>query len=538
MDATMKKLLALLESDRPVEVRGAAALVLGEVAEKDAAVGKALAESLQDEAAAVRLRAIAAVSKLKIEGALSRLLERIKVGGEEADAAAHAAARLGARGTRGLQELMPKVAPGLRRYIAAALAAGGTASSETAALAVLQNGEPGVIDSALRTLVDQVPTLTSAHKTAWTNHLLEILDDSKSPLPPHAEIAVVRLLVALGDPRAEEALWGRVLSPHPHAVRAAALQALAQWVKSPSKEQLKKVFACAADPDFRVVAPALYFLKSQTPNPKALGDWLSLLQARDVAARVLALEKLADVDTAAVADAVAEQLGHPDRNLREKALALLTRHAHGRTALTRALLDAEQADQAWALARGQAPFLKAGPSDWRDKVFARACEYVEADDRRADPLLFLLRETDAHDLRDRLEQRAEHWRKKKDYAAAQHYLRLLTRDPACAFPVRLALAACTLKLSSKELTAEDRNADPALHQFASLLQHHGPDLFGGLEKLKWLDPEDLFYVGFHFAEHEGGEKKFAGEVLRLVVQRAPKSKTAQAAKRKLKSAGL
>lgn len=538
MDATAKKLLGLLAREQAGDVRAAAALVLGEVGEKDVALAEGLGKALQDKDSSVRMEAIKAVAKLRIESALPHLLERIKVGGEEAAAAANAAAHLGARGTRGLQELMPKVAPGLRRYIAAALGAGGTTSSETAALAVLRDTDPGVIEAAVRSLIDQVPTLAAGHRKAWTDHLLELLGDAEKRLTPVSESAMVRLLVALKDPRAENALWKRLDRGHPNTVRAAALQALGLWVEKPGKDQLKKLFACAAETDFRVAAPALMILKNQPVNPKALTDWLGLLQAKDSAARLLALEKLADRDTEAIAIAFLQQLDHADRNLREKALARLVEMKAGQAALTEATLEAETADKAWALARAQTPYLKEAPKAWREKVFTRACMFVEQEDRRADPLLYMLRETDGADLRDRLEQRAQHWRKKKDYKSALVYLRLLARDPACAFATRMELAGCHLKLSAKEMAADARAADLALQQFASLLQHHGPDLFTALEKTKWLDPEALYYLGFHFAEHEGAEKKFAAEVLKLVVQRSAKSKTGQAAKRKLKTTGL
>ena len=127
---------------------------------------------------------------------------------------------------------------------------------------------------------------------------------------------------------------------------------------------------------------------------KARPEWLPLLSAPDVASRQLGIEKIGDRDTEEVAEALLLQIKHPDRALRETALARLTKLEHGRKALTAALLEAETPDQAWTLARTQAPFAADYPPEWRMEVFAKACSYIEADDRRAEPLLFLLRETD------------------------------------------------------------------------------------------------------------------------------------------------
>lgn len=538
MSDTTKKILRLLHPDQPLDVRCAAALVLGEIGSKDAELTRALCDALNDIEARLRLQIIKAVGKLRIEAALPDLLERIKEGGEEAEQAAQAAAKLGAKGTRALQELMPRVAPGLRRYIASALAAAGTASAETAAVAVLLDRDPGVVEAAGRSLLAQVPALTPAHRKALADRLLVLMKNKKEPLSTSSESAMLRLLAALDDPRVEEVLWERIGPPHSLEVRAAALQALGKWAESPSKDQLKRLFVCATDSDFRLAAPALVLLKNLPVGERTVLEWLTLLQAPDVAVRKLALDKIGDRDTAEVAGALLQQLDHPDRSLRDGALARLARLKQGQRALTTALLEADSTDRAWVLARAQAPFARAYPMEWREKVFAQACDYLESNDRRADALLFLLREADPAELRQRLEERAIHWRKKKAYETALLYLRLLIRDPSSGFPIRLELACCGLKVSSHDLAPEARASDPCLQQFATLYQGYEAELATEMEKLKWLEPEDLYYLGFHFAEQLGHQRQFGGRVLRLLLKRSPRSKLAQAAKRKLRGAGL
>src|SRR5262249_20335988 len=144
----------------------------------------------------------------------------------------------------------------------------------------------------------------------------------------------------------------------------------------------------------------------------------------------------------------------------------------------------------------------------------------------------------AHGLRDRLEERALALRKKKQYDRALVYLRLLTRDPACGAGTRLEAAVCALKVSGRDLSAEARAADPCLQQFARLIDNHEAETLEFVTKAKWLEPEELFYLGFHFAEKERAEKKFGGEMLRLMVKRSPKSKLAKDAKSKLRGEGL
>src|SRR2546429_7503093 len=126
MPVATANLVRLLKTDQPADVRRSAVVVLTELDLRDNAVSTAVREALDDPDPAVRLQAIQAVGKLKLDAALPQLLDRIRGGGPEAELSAEATVRLGAKGTKALQALMPQVAPGLRRYIAAALAGGGS----------------------------------------------------------------------------------------------------------------------------------------------------------------------------------------------------------------------------------------------------------------------------------------------------------------------------------------------------------------------------------------------------------------------------
>lgn len=118
------------------------------------------------------------------------------------------------------------------------------------------------------------------------------------------------------------------------------------------------------------------------------------------------------------------------------------------------------------------------------------------------------------------------------------YLRPLGRDPACGAAVRCELAACGLKLSDKDLSAEARAHDPALEQFAALSHVHQEELRKFIAKAKWLEPADLFYLGFHFAERDRQDREFGGDMLRLVLKRSPRSQLGKDAKSKLKREGF
>ncbi|TMQ35327.1 MAG: HEAT repeat domain-containing protein, partial [Planctomycetota bacterium] len=92
LDATAKKLLQIIEAGHPKDLRCAAVRVLGEIGAREPGVTQALRDLLQDPEQEVRLYALEAVGKLRIEHLLSELLTRVSAGGPEAEVAAEAAA--------------------------------------------------------------------------------------------------------------------------------------------------------------------------------------------------------------------------------------------------------------------------------------------------------------------------------------------------------------------------------------------------------------------------------------------------------------
>lgn len=349
---------------------------------------------------------------------------------------------------------------------------------------------------------------------------------------------MLRVLAALHDESAVDLFWDRLSADHPKDVRLIAIQAIGGFASPANEERMRLLMDCALERDFQLAAPALMVLQRLSVAPKHLPHWRRLLEAPDPATRKLAIEKLAGLNDAAVADALLAQVRHPDRQLRDAALSALQRTPRGRAALERGLLEAAGADEAWSLARAQVELAREWKPAQRRRIFDKLCAYHQADDRRADALFFLLRETNHDGTRDELAARAAELRKKKKFAEALALYKLLTRDPASGEMLRFDMAATGLKLSPKDLAPESRQADPCLGHFARLLQDRGFDLAGLVAKAKWLDADDLYYLGFHFVEHNHRERDFGAEVLRLVIRRRPNSSAAKDARRKLKSEGL
>src|SRR4051794_5605741 len=382
MQIPVEKIIRLTGEEHAPEVRAAAVTVLGELGGRDAAVNATILEALEANEAAVRVRAVRAAGQLRIDKALPVLIERINHGGIEGELAAEAAAKLGAKGTAALQDVMHRVVPGVRKYIASALAgAEADGSKDASGIAMLQEKDPAVVEAAVNTLAGRIPTLDAKRKKSLADELFELAKSKKIKLTPHGEAAVIRLAILLEDERSEALLWDRIVPPLPAEVRAAAIQGLAKFIASPNKDQRARLFQCAADPQFRVAAPAMMLLDKLPVENKQLGEWLSLLDAPDLAARRFALNKIGDKDTVEVADTLIEQIKHPDRKYRGDVLAKLAQLAKGRKALAKPLRDAETVEEAWDLARTVGPLAKGDAKTWGDELFGVTAKYLEANDK-------------------------------------------------------------------------------------------------------------------------------------------------------------
>jgi HEAT repeat protein len=534
MEIPAKKFAKLLESTAPA-VRASAAVVAGELGAKDTEIAAGVLALLADESPAVRLEAVRAAGKLKLDKALPALLDKIGHGGPEGDAAAKAAATIGPKGVKALYDLLHKVVPGVRKYIAAALAEADTAGADEAGVAVFREADASVAEAAAQAIIARIPQMTDAKKAGLAGELVKLATAKKPPLPGVAEPAVIRLLAALNVGSTAGFFWERTQLSFPADVRATSLKTVAGWIESPTKDQLKKLLTCAADADFRVVGPALMILDKLPVTAKQADEWKPLFSAPDVGTRRLAVTKLGRFDSAAIADGLVAQLTHHDRGLKDQARAQLLTTNAGRQALVDALLATEQHDDAWGLSRAMAPAAGEFTPKQREAMLAKLGERIEANSHLVDPLLQVLRESDANGLRDSLFEVAVDYRKKKKFDKALPYLRLLGRDPAAGFTLRFELACVGLKMSKRDLGRESRVNDACLSQFAHAANADMDEAIKQLEKAKFLDADDLFYIGFHFAEDLGTLKKFGAAALTQSIKLSPKGKVAANAKSKLKT---
>lgn len=537
-DIPLKKMAQLIDSSDS-DLSLAAIKVTGALCTKrDTLIVKALIHQLEQGDPELRQAAIDSLGLLGYDEALPRLLALVQAGGSELEPAVRAAGRLGKKGLKAITQLMEEVPPHLRRRIAGAMAHGATDNAILGALETLMDPEARVVEAAARSLSSEVPTLTEKQRHALAEKIISHLDSDEA-LTPVSEEALLRILGEIQMPEAEPIFWRYLSSKHSNGQRAVALEALAALGCKMSDSKLKQLFECAKERDFNIVSRALLLLQKVPVKGKAVSHWEELLTAPDIAARRLAIQQVKDVDSISVARALVPMLRHSHRGLQGDALLALQQSKKGRQALLEALRTADNPDAAWSLARALKPVAREITPTQRSEILKTAIEHQDDKDPQAKAFWFLLREMDPEKTTEEITERAQALRKKKKYEESLEYWYLLTRDPSCGPDIRFELAAVSLKLSNKDTAPNARNDDPCLTHFARLYQNTSFDLMASINKAKWLSEEDLFYLGFHFAEDPHKHSRDLGrEILQLVVKRSPRTKIGKSAKSKLKTEGL
>jgi hypothetical protein len=304
---------------------------------------------------------------------------------------------------------------------------------------------------------------------------------------------------------------------------------------------IRKVLPLLREDDHEnIVSPAIALLGPIEFPASLAGELQKLAKSKSADVRRFAVRKLGYQKGRKIVALMLDWLADADQEVRDIAARALCHIEDATKPLLDKLGKATAANDAWALVKLLKPHADRLLKDARRKISARCFELLEKDDPRAEAYIWLLRNLDAAGFNAQLAGVGEGFRKRRKFPAAVHCLRMLANTELFTPQVRYQLSFSGLKVSAKELSPARRGEDPCLRGFGTLLRDPSFKLFDALARdKKLLDPEDVFYLGFHFAESPlGHERKFSEEVFELLLDAWPRSEQARAAKNKLKSAGV
>ncbi len=533
MDATLKRLLAL-SSDKDVELACAAVKVLGILAPKEPEVAKSLTRLLAGANLTLVHYALSALA----ESAGPEILEPV---------AGHLAAP---------PPLGPAARGFVERHLAAArgiltrIISGKDAAVARAALALLAKLPPKELDPAAllpalkspdeETIRDateilraRVGDLPKDRLAAFLKKLSAFARTKEARSSPATLTACVKLLGAAGPEGDLATLLAYTEEGNPTRVRKNAFYALAKQ-EIPKRETARAAKAAlaalapTADPD---VSESAGELLKKLPPDKTWAKGLAAALAGGGPGRAQAIAAAARLPAGPAVDLLFPLLGAREPDTRHATARALSRVPGAAPLLLKHVDRKLPNEAAWGVAEAlRLARETAGAAD-RKALRDRLLALLAKDDPSAEVLVDAAREIAPDVAGPALLAAAL---KEKDPARRTEGLKRTLRVWPDAPEARLALALADIRKNSRDLSPQARGADRGLSTLAGAAKADPKGTAAALAKEKGLSAQDLYYVGFHFAERTGPEGEFGTLVLKAFLKRFPKDDRAEAARNKLR----
>lgn len=535
----IKRLVALLDDATPRK-RIAAAVVLGELEVKDAAVVARLVELAKDELDAYAEAALEALGRLKALKGLPVMLDSLSRSRDVAAAARDAIANLGEAALPELKARLADATPEARAVLSQLLPAVGGKQSFELALEGLRGQPYDAINKVALSLRHEAREMTEAQRRVMKTQVLKFLEKKKTLEDEDATRGALKMLGFLELPESQDDLLAFLGAKHSPLVRMEAATAMRfAAAKGPSKKALRRLMELLEDENVHVARGARDSLTVLPIGVEFADELAELCASKDVPVALWAIQhlgKLAVTLKGKAATLAAKTLlpaarGH-DKARAEAAAKVVVELEAGPSLLAEALADAEEEAGAQVLADILSPLAQRlskkdvkGLLDAGGKNLAGALAVAR---KQLEPV----RAVDAAAWAELLRDKAKALQK-KDAARAEAIAQMLGRSGAATPEDRFGVVVQQLLHHSLDPHPRARQRDPSLAELEKL-HAEGFTVAEAVMKAKALSDEARYYVGVHFAEKPQFELKNVGaDVLEQLATKG-KGKLAKAAKNKMK----
>ncbi len=534
MDNTLKAVVGLLEAT-DVEGRCAALVVLTRIKANDDKVVRAIGQLIGAKNAIVADFAVGYFESVNPKATVEYALPMLD--SDEEGLRKRATAMLAAAGASAVLAARKLLKDAPRRRIHAILDLSAQVRSNAALdiLFELMAGDDFDLNRlACDALIAGVPQLEAKARADLFARAEDLAAKAKEQRS--ASIAAAKLFGALGDPKARKRLAALLGKGQSHAVLTHALGALRQCMRGEqlSAAEVDSLLAqLDSDDENGVLRPAIALLDEQRLDRDYMPLLNRLADSTQPSVKRFAVQKLGVFDSGAVVKTLIGYLTDDSFARRDQATASLKKLPAARQPLMKELLACDDERRAWAIAE----VLLAHERDWKRDALNAVWEKMQSavekrEDRLHTAYFHFLNAIDAKALAERIRERAELLRKKKQFALVTKWLGLLREGAFFDDEARFALAIADLKSRRHSLTHVVRRHDAAL----DLLRELGRSAFPVAERLRKervLEPEELFYAAFNFAEGTIEERSLAEDMLEHIVAKSGRTKIGKAAKNKL-----
>ena len=541
----LKKICNLLKSENP-EYQSAASLVLGELGCKDPLVIKTLGEALNNgDDKVLKGHILDAYEKIRSKESLKFLLpflfNRTSLEGEFANKAVAIASSLSHESTRELKARLKKASAEEKRVINSIFIKMHNVEGLKVVLDTLLDEDEGGANGICRLMKQEMRLLSPKERKTFSTRVEKFLVSQKTRKNLPATAAAIKILGYIADPSAlNSLLMFTTLQNHPN-IRNFALTSLREvpFSDKVKNDVIRKLVSYLNEKDFNcIVSPTLDIL-SQAPIHSSLSDLIiKLLDSDHDAVKRFALRKMREFNTVKVVKILIDKLSDTDPRIRDLAAESLCWLDSARNILLDNLLKEEDRDRAKLFSRILRPHSTKFRKDQVRRIGEALKKHLKTDSPLQEPMIYLLKIRAPDFLHEILLNRAQDFKRKRMLPEAVKTLKLLQKSDHFSPDGHYLLGVCLLKMSKKINTKVHREADPCLEDFQKLLKN---DTFPLAQKLKndsLLEPDDIFYVGYHFSEKPQLERLFGGELLRSLAKKKSRSKVCKASRDKIKTEGL
>jgi len=536
MDKTLKKICDLLKS-RDNMRRCGAAVVLAELAPKNAQVVKALGEALSEGSDTFMNLALEALDVMGSKAAVPYVMPLLDSTEPATRLRASAiVARAGSAIVPEIKKQMPKAGRRQRIVFVDLLARVHTQDSFKVLLEQLFDPDFEVVKQLCEAVRRYTRDAKPADKLKLHKQVVQFMGTKRVKERERVLTSCLLLLGFIGRAEARTILLKYAAPQTSVYLRRHALIGLRglTYTAAGARTVAGKIFPYLDEADTDVIRQVVDVIARLPEGSITPAQSRKLLKSKHTFVRAFAARQLADNDTVAGNRLLVDLLCHDDHDVQEIAAGALAGHKKATQVLLEKLASEKDADAAWRLARILKPHSEAVDKKTLKKFTTLAAKELLAGKPRHKPLLYFLGNVDPAAADGVMLEAGMAHKKAKRWAEAVECLRRLIHSDLFDEKVSYALTICDLKASAKDLSPRFREACHALRGFRVLLRGGADKLLARIEKDRGLDATDLYYVGFHFRDSIGEEHKFGEDLLEHVAKTWPRSREGKAVKTILK----
>jgi hypothetical protein len=539
MDAITKKICALLDRD-DVELQCSAARVLGELGPASGEVRLCLAKHLATQNLTLKHYLLSALERVPGREALPYLFPILKEGGKVQERVIAIIASCGPAAVAEGRKLFASADEELRKLLVRIFGALGTDEGCGFLVGCIPDAGPELRRSICLALREAMGKMPAGGRKLLIRKIDALLASPRARASAEVAAAGIMLLGCAADPSEIGKLLRAAAAEQPALVREQALLALAR-IDIPgnrAREVTAALLPALGEADYaNVVRHALAVLQ-RVGVPGAMAARLDeRLRGAHPAVRSFILSRMSAVGSS---ENIARLLVHlnsggfDERRAAQEALAKISGAAPQILKELDAAKDYEAGMRLVSILRALGARLGAPE---KGRLFERMEKLRAAGDERSPVYAAALTAADPAFLAAKALGVVNRLKRAKAFAEADAFFGVLARHAPLTDELKFERAVVKLRRGLPDLASLQRDDDEALRLIAELSRSNEFPLLKRLKSEKALGPEELYHVGFHFAEKLFAQREFGVALLAAIAKKSARSRIGVAAKRKLELVG-